>query len=99
MHILLVASAFNSLTQRVLAELQDRGHTVGVTLALGNDDALRDAVQRHAPQLIVAPMLTTAIPEDVWAAHTDGRHKFHGINDRIEAAGFRIPRGKRLGQS
>lgn len=70
MHILLVASAFNSLTQRVLAELQDRGHTVGVELALGNDDALREAVRRHAPQLVVAPMLTTAIPEDVWTAHT-----------------------------
>lgn len=70
MHILLVASAFNSLTQRVLAELQDRGHTVGVELALGNDDALREAVRRHAPQLIVAPMLTTAIPEDIWTAHT-----------------------------
>jgi putative two-component system hydrogenase maturation factor HypX/HoxX len=70
MHILLVASAFNSLTQRVLAELQDRGHTVGVELALGNDDALRDAVRLHAPQLIVAPMLTTAIPEDIWTAHT-----------------------------
>ncbi|MDQ0074640.1 putative two-component system hydrogenase maturation factor HypX/HoxX [Variovorax boronicumulans] len=70
MHILLVASAFNSLTQRVLAELQDRGHTVGVELALGNDDALRDAVRVHAPQLIVAPMLTTAIPEDIWRAHT-----------------------------
>ncbi|WP_019656617.1 enoyl-CoA hydratase-related protein [Variovorax atrisoli] len=70
MHILLVASAFNSLTQRVLAELQDRGHTVGVTLALGNDGALREAVRVHAPQLILAPMLTTAIPEDIWRAHT-----------------------------
>ncbi|MGJ7529492.1 enoyl-CoA hydratase-related protein [Variovorax sp. GB1P17] len=70
MHILLVASAFNSLTQRVLAELQDRGHIVGVELALGNDDALREAVRRHSPQLIVAPMLTTAIPEDIWTAHT-----------------------------
>jgi len=37
--------------------------------------------------------------ESVWAAHTDGRHKFHGILDRIEAAGFSIPRGKRPGQS
>lgn len=70
MHILLIASAFNSLTQRVLIELHDRGHTVGVALALGNDDALRDAVHRHAPQLVVAPMLTTAIPEDIWAAQT-----------------------------
>lgn len=69
MHILLVASAFNSLTQRVLAELQDRGHTVGVELALGNDEALREAVRLHSPQLIVAPMLTTAIPQDIWTAH------------------------------
>jgi hypothetical protein len=37
--------------------------------------------------------------EEVWAAHTDGRHKFHGINDRIEAAGFPIPRGRRSGES
>lgn len=70
MHILLVASAFNSLTQRVHAELSDQGYTVGVELALGDDDALRAAVARHAPQLIVAPMLTTAIPEDVWRSHT-----------------------------
>lgn len=34
----------------------------------------------------------------VWDAHTDRRHKFHGITDRIEAAGFSIPRGKRSGQ-
>ena len=34
----------------------------------------------------------------LWAAHADGRHKFHGILDRIEAAGFSIPRGKRPGQ-
>lgn len=70
MHILLVASAFNSLTQRVLAELQDRGHTVGVVLALGNEDEMREAVRAQAPQLIVAPMLTSAIPEDIWRAHT-----------------------------
>ncbi|RIX76418.1 hydrogenase maturation protein [Acidovorax cavernicola] len=70
MHILLVASAFNSLTQRVLTELQDRGHTAGVVLALGDDEALREAVRQHAPALIVAPMLTTAIPEDIWRAHT-----------------------------
>jgi len=36
--------------------------------------------------------------DEVWAAHADGRHKFHGINDRIEAAGFTIPRGRRVGQ-
>ncbi|WP_338900195.1 enoyl-CoA hydratase-related protein [Streptomyces sp. TG1A-60] len=69
MHILLLASAFNSLTQRLHAELRDRGHTVAVELALPGSP-LPEAVRRHAPQLIVAPMLKTAIPEEVWTAHT-----------------------------
>jgi len=30
--------------------------------------------------------------ETLWAAHVDGRHKIHGINDRLDAAGLRIPR-------
>ena len=65
MHILLVASAFNSLTQRVHAELRDRGHTVAVELALPGHD-LAEAVRRHAPRLVLAPMLRTAIPREVW---------------------------------
>jgi ribonuclease/clavin/mitogillin len=28
----------------------------------------------------------------LWAAHRDGRHKFHGINDRLDAVGLRVPR-------
>jgi ribonuclease/clavin/mitogillin len=28
----------------------------------------------------------------LWAAHEDGRHKFHGINDRLDALGLRVPR-------
>jgi putative two-component system protein, hydrogenase maturation factor HypX/HoxX len=66
-HILLVASAFNSLTQRVHAELRDRGHTVAVELALP-DGSLAQAVRRHTPQLVLAPMLKTAIPREVWTA-------------------------------
>lgn len=69
MRILLMASAFNSLTQRVLVELEDRGHSVAVELALG-DDHWREAVRRHAPELVIAPMLTTAIPREVWSALT-----------------------------
>ncbi|MFE7835451.1 enoyl-CoA hydratase-related protein [Streptomyces sp. NPDC057474] len=69
MHILLLASVFNSLTQRAHAELRDHGHSVAVELALPGG-SLPDAVRRHAPQLIVAPMLKTAIPEEVWTAHT-----------------------------
>ena len=35
----------------------------------------------------------------LWAAHADGRHKFHGILDRIETAGFCDPRSQRVGQA
>ena len=34
----------------------------------------------------------------VWAAHTDRRHKFHGITDRLAEAGHPIPRGRQSGQ-
>ncbi|MFD0379656.1 enoyl-CoA hydratase-related protein [Streptomyces sp. NPDC127112] len=68
MHVLLLASAFNSLTQRVHAELRDHGHSVAVELALP-DRPLAEAVRRHAPDLVLAPMLRTAIPEEVWSAH------------------------------
>ncbi|MFD3703921.1 hydrogenase maturation protein [Nocardia sp. NPDC058658] len=69
MRILLIASAFNSLSQRVHAELRSRGHDLGVELALG-DDTIRAGVARFEPDLIIAPMLTTAIPGDIWTAHT-----------------------------
>jgi putative two-component system hydrogenase maturation factor HypX/HoxX len=67
MRILLLASAYNSLTQRVHVELADRGHEVAVELALG-DEVMRGAVRRHRPDLIIAPMLTAAIPADIWSA-------------------------------
>lgn len=68
MRILLVASAFNSLTQRVHAELTDAGHELD-TVCGGGDDDVREAVGRHRAELVIAPMLTTAIPEDVWSRH------------------------------
>jgi len=67
MRILLLASAYNSLTQRVHVELAGRGHEVAVELALG-DEAMREAVRRHGPDLVIAPMLTAAIPADIWSA-------------------------------
>jgi putative two-component system hydrogenase maturation factor HypX/HoxX len=67
MRILLIASAYNSMTQRVHAELADRGHEISVELAL-SDDVMRDGVRRYDPDLIIAPMLTRAIPADIWSA-------------------------------
>lgn len=69
MHILLMASAFNSLTQRAYAELGELGHTVAVEVT-PDGDAMRAAVARHEPELVVAPMLTAAIPADVRSART-----------------------------
>ncbi|MFF5533544.1 hydrogenase maturation protein [Streptomyces cinerochromogenes] len=70
MDILLVASAFNSLSQRLYAELSDHGHNVDVVLAAYGPDPVRAAVQETGPDLVVAPMLRTALPEDVWREHT-----------------------------
>ncbi|MFD8701108.1 hydrogenase maturation protein [Kitasatospora sp. NPDC059648] len=69
MRILLIATAFNSLTQRVHTELRERGHQVAVQLALG-DDQMRDAVARIDPELIICPMLTRAVPSDIWSSRT-----------------------------
>lgn len=69
MQVLLVSSAFNSLTQRVHAQLREHGHHVAVELALPGA-ALAQAVKHHQPDLIIAPMLRTAIPQEVWSAHT-----------------------------
>ncbi|MBL1082528.1 hydrogenase maturation protein [Streptomyces actinomycinicus] len=70
MNILLVASAFNSLSQRLYAELSDHGHQVDVVLATHGPDPVRAAVHELRPDLIVAPMLRTAVPDDVWQQHT-----------------------------
>ncbi|WP_030937822.1 hydrogenase maturation protein [Streptomyces sp. NRRL S-646] len=69
MDILLVASAFNSLCQRVYAELSDEGHQVDVVLATHGAEAIRTAVRETRPELIIAPMLKTALPEDIWQEH------------------------------
>ncbi|MER7581963.1 hydrogenase maturation protein [Kitasatospora sp. NPDC097691] len=69
MRILLIASAFNSLTQRVHTELRQRGHQVAVQLALG-DEQMRAGVARTDPELIVCPMLTKAVPQDIWSTRT-----------------------------
>jgi putative two-component system protein, hydrogenase maturation factor HypX/HoxX len=59
-----LTSAHNSLSQRLLIELTERGHCVHVTIAPG-DDAMLKAVSKSKPDLIVAPMLRVAIPETI----------------------------------
>ena len=69
MRILLLASAFNSLTQRVFVELDDIGHEVGASV-VSDGPQMHEAVDAFEPELIVAPYLKTAIPEELWRTRT-----------------------------
>ena len=68
MRILFLTSAHNSLSQRLLIELGERGHEIRVCVA-ATGEAMIAAVSREAPDLIIAPMLKIAIPEEVWSRH------------------------------
>lgn len=69
MHILFITTAHNSLSQRLYIELRELGHRVTVTLAT-SEQAMLDSVATASPDLILAPMLKTAIPEAIWRRHT-----------------------------
>ena len=68
MRILFLTSAHNSLSQRLWIELGERGHEIRICVA-ATGEAMIAAVSREAPDLIIAPMLKTAIPEEVWSRH------------------------------
>src|SRR5450631_4067950 len=65
MRILLLATSFNALTQRIHVELAERGHELSVELDV-NDDSVTEAVRLFRPDLVVAPFLRRAILEAVW---------------------------------
>ncbi len=50
-------------------ELTEIGHEVSVCLAIGDCEMIQ-AVEKHGPDLIVAPMLKKAIPESIWRNYT-----------------------------
>jgi putative two-component system hydrogenase maturation factor HypX/HoxX len=68
MRILLLTHAFNSLTQRLAAELASRGHELSIEFDIA-DSVTEEAVSLFKPDLIVAPYLRRAIPETVWRKH------------------------------
>src|SRR5690242_11829352 len=69
MQILFVTTAHNSLSQRLATELSERGHHISVCLATSAERIL-ETVNRELPELIVAPMLKSVIPEQVWRNYT-----------------------------
>jgi len=66
MRILLLTHSFNSLTQRLFAELRGGGHEVSVEFDI-SDSVTEEAVTQFAPDLVVAPFLKRAIPEAIWS--------------------------------
>ena len=69
MHILFVTTAHNSLSQRLALELGERGHSVSVCLATSGERVIQTA-EGERPDLIVAPMLKSIVPERVWRPFT-----------------------------
>lgn len=68
LRILFLTTAHNSLSQRLLIELTERGHQVGVCVVMSGKDMI-DAVSQEPFDLIIAPMLKAAVPEEVWSKH------------------------------
>ena len=68
MRILLLTHSYNSLTQRLHAELAARGHELSIEFDIA-DSVAEEAVALFRPDLIVAPYLRRAIPESIWKNH------------------------------
>ncbi len=69
MRILFLTHAFNSLSQRLFVELEQRGHQVSVEFDI-NDTVALQAVDMFQPELIIAPFLKRAIAQDIWHQYT-----------------------------
>nr|MBL8409991.1 hydrogenase maturation protein [Dechloromonas sp.] len=66
MRILLLCHGFNSLTQRLHAELAAKGHQLSVEFDIA-DAVAEEAVALFCPDLVIAPFLKRAIPESIWS--------------------------------
>ena len=65
MRILILTHSFNSLTQRLHAELIADGHELSVEFDIA-DSVTAEAVALFAPDLVLASFLKRAVPESVW---------------------------------
>ena len=68
MRILFLTHTFNSLSQRLFIELKEHGHELSIEFDI-NDAVSREAVRLFQPDLILAPYLKRAIPEEIWRHH------------------------------
>ncbi|MGL1832242.1 hydrogenase maturation protein [Rhodocyclaceae bacterium SMB388] len=65
MRILMLTHSFNSLAQRLHAELAADGHELSVEFDIA-DSVTEEAAALFAPELVLAPFLKRAVPESVW---------------------------------
>ncbi|WP_366474634.1 enoyl-CoA hydratase-related protein [Hydrogenophaga sp.] len=65
LRILLLCHSFNSLTQRLFAELRAAGHSVSVELDIA-ERVTEEALALFAPDLLLAPFLRRRLPASVW---------------------------------
>ena len=97
MKILLLASAFNGLTQRAWLELRRAGHDVTVELSV-SPQAMREAVELADPDLIICPFLKDRVPAEIGSAGgrssstqghpaTVGRRRWTGRSPKRHRAG------------
>jgi putative two-component system hydrogenase maturation factor HypX/HoxX len=68
MRVLMLVHAFNSLSQRLYAELVHDGHELSVELDI-HDRVTSEAVDLFAPDVILAPFLKRAIAASLWQRH------------------------------
>lgn len=68
MKILLFATAYNGMCQRMHRELEAEKHLVSIELS-ANEQHMLDAVEEFQPDLILCPFLKHAVPEKIWRHH------------------------------
>jgi len=65
MKIMLFATAYNGLCQRVHRELILSGHQLSVELS-NNADVMQQAFSNFSPDLVICPFLKHRIPDSIW---------------------------------
>lgn len=68
MKVLILASSFSGLCQRVLRELLAEGHKVEQHYGMDVPE-LRAQLDKFSPEIILCPFLTHRIPEDIWRTY------------------------------
>ena len=69
MKIQFITSSFNGMAQRLWIELDRLNHEVHVVIPLDANQLILDT-EKYNPDLIIAPFLTTKIPEEIWKKYT-----------------------------